>query len=100
MLFILVLLGIGLYAAFYFSFSSFTTADTAHSGTAISAYEHVQNMIFKLPASLPLAIMKVLLTLFIIYAIIDFSSSTMRRTRLRRDQAQRKQDLHDTLYGK
>ncbi len=95
----LIFIGILMYLAFYFAFSSYTSSNTAHSGTAISVYEKVQDALFKMPASLPLAIIKVFLVLALIYGIYDLATSTMRRTRLRRDQKQRKDDLHRQLRG-
>ncbi len=99
MLLVLIFLGGALYLAFYFSFSSFTNADSAHSGVAISVYQKVQDALFKLPASLPLAIMKIMLGLLIVYTIFDWTTSTIRRTRLRRSQEQRKEDLRRTIHG-
>lgn len=99
MLLVLIFLGICLYLLFYFSFSSFTGADTAHSGPMITVYQKVQDALFKMPSSLPLAILKVMLGLFILYAIFDLVISTVRRTRLKRDQAERKAELHRTIHG-
>lgn len=99
MLLILILVGLFIYVGLFFGFSAFTTSDSAHSGTAITVYEKLQNVVFKMPASLPMAIFKVMLGIFIVYGIYDFTTTTVRRTRLRRDQAQRKADLHRTLHG-
>lgn len=99
MLLVLIVVAILLYAGMYFAFSSLTDAKTGNSGVAISLFKKVQDVVFHLPASLPLAILKVMLSIFIIYIVLDFLSSTIRRTRLRNDQKQRKADLHRTLHG-
>ncbi len=100
MLLVLIVVAVLIYGGMYFAWSSFTTADTGRSGAAISVFSKVQDAIFRMPASLPLAIFKVLLMILIVYGIYDLATTTVRRTRLRRDQARRKAELHRTLHGR
>ncbi len=82
----LIVIGIVLYFILYFAFSSY---NSAHAITTATGFAHVRDMIFQMPASLPLAIMKGTLCLMLLYAVSNMIYSAIKRDKTRRSKASR-----------
>jgi len=82
----LIVIGIVLYLVLYFAFSSY---NSAHAMSSATGFERVRDMVFHMPSSLPLAIMKWTLCIMLLYAVSNMIYSAIKRDKTRRIKASR-----------
>jgi uncharacterized membrane protein YeiB len=84
----LIVLGIVLYLILYFAFSSYNSANAISTATG---FDRVRDMVFEMPASLPMAILKWTVGIMLLYAVCNMIFSAIKRDKTRRVKARRPQ---------
>ena len=82
----LIVIGIVLYLVLYFAFSSYNSASAISTATG---FERVRDMVFEMPASLPMAILKWTIGIMLLYAVCNMIFSVLKRDKTRRVKASR-----------